>query len=497
MTVMKSLLLGSAAGLVAVAGAQAADLPVKAKPVEYVKVCSLYGAGFFYMPGTDTCIKLGGYLRSQYDWNSAGDGKVYFNDANARETRSDTNPHSFRHRAVFTVDTRTQTEYGTLRSYMAFGGQQTTPNDTGVSLFFNRAFIQFAGFTTGRAVSFYDFMSLDPYSYNNTALISSTGAPGINVFAYTFQLGNGLSLTLSAEDGGSGTGGTSGRGRNVVDTAVAGSFGPGVTTLDAAGNKVPDIVGALRIDQAWGSAQVMAAAHDASGAYYGSTDLTSSGHPGDAWGWAVGAGLLLKNPLGLGAGDVFQTQFNYAEGAIGYVTTFKGGWQHYGTGNSVGFGSATDAVFGGSIAGGTASAVELTTGWGFGAAYEHVWNPKWRTSVYGGYTSISYNQTATNLICTGAPNTTFVSGGTPAAIGATLSNCNPDFSWWQVGTRTQWNPVADLDIGVDLLYTKLNTAYAGTATFTTANGARPPGPYTVEDQDDWTVMFRMQRNFLP
>ncbi|MFX8354893.1 porin, partial [Acinetobacter baumannii] len=62
MKLVKSLLLGSAAGLIAVGGAQAADLPVKAKAVEYVKICSLYGAGFYYIPGTDTCIKLGGYL---------------------------------------------------------------------------------------------------------------------------------------------------------------------------------------------------------------------------------------------------------------------------------------------------------------------------------------------------------------------------------------------------------------------------------------------------
>ena len=31
---------------------------------QYVKICSLYGAGFYYIPGTDTCIKLGGYLRA-------------------------------------------------------------------------------------------------------------------------------------------------------------------------------------------------------------------------------------------------------------------------------------------------------------------------------------------------------------------------------------------------------------------------------------------------
>ena len=72
MKMVKSLLLGSAAGLAAVAGAQAADLPVKAKAVEYVKVCSLYGAGFYYIPGTDTCIKIGGYVRTEWNHNAGG-----------------------------------------------------------------------------------------------------------------------------------------------------------------------------------------------------------------------------------------------------------------------------------------------------------------------------------------------------------------------------------------------------------------------------------------
>ena len=65
MSKIKSLVLGSAAGLVAIGGAQAADLPVKAKAVEYVKVCSLYGAGFYYIPGTDTCLRIGGYARAE------------------------------------------------------------------------------------------------------------------------------------------------------------------------------------------------------------------------------------------------------------------------------------------------------------------------------------------------------------------------------------------------------------------------------------------------
>ena len=70
MKMVKSLLLGTTAGLVAVAGAQAADMPVKAAPVQYVKICSLYGDGFYYIPGTDICLKVGGYVRGEYGWNN-------------------------------------------------------------------------------------------------------------------------------------------------------------------------------------------------------------------------------------------------------------------------------------------------------------------------------------------------------------------------------------------------------------------------------------------
>ena len=72
MKMVKSLLLGTAAGLVALSGAQAADLPVKAKPVQYVKICSLYGAGFYYIPGTDMCLKIGGWVRAEYAYGDNG-----------------------------------------------------------------------------------------------------------------------------------------------------------------------------------------------------------------------------------------------------------------------------------------------------------------------------------------------------------------------------------------------------------------------------------------
>src|ERR1044071_5065322 len=87
MKLAKSLLLGSAAGLVAVAGAQAADLPTrKAAPVDYVRICSVYGPGFFYIPGTDTCIKIGGKAELDIEWDEprAHSDPTYGSNALAR-----------------------------------------------------------------------------------------------------------------------------------------------------------------------------------------------------------------------------------------------------------------------------------------------------------------------------------------------------------------------------------------------------------------------------
>src|ERR1043166_3755901 len=118
MQMVKSLLLASAAGLAAVGGAQAADLPVKAKPVEYVKVCSLYGEGFFYIPGTDTCLKIGGWVRyDQYFGNPGGSVTPFIAGGAGRNDSFDSNDYGTRARTVVSFDARTQTEYGTLRSY--------------------------------------------------------------------------------------------------------------------------------------------------------------------------------------------------------------------------------------------------------------------------------------------------------------------------------------------------------------------------------------------
>src|SRR3954466_5001153 len=116
MKMVKSLILGSAAGLIAMSGAQAADLPVKAKAVEYVRICSLYGAGFYYIPGTDTCIKLGGYVRIDTTFNGGVYGQPFYSGDPGQNNRYRDYFNS-RSRMALTIDTRTATEYGVVRTF--------------------------------------------------------------------------------------------------------------------------------------------------------------------------------------------------------------------------------------------------------------------------------------------------------------------------------------------------------------------------------------------
>src|SRR5215831_5451505 len=117
-----------------------------AQSVQYVKICSLYGAGFYYIPGTDTCLKIGGWVRQYLGANSNGNltnGNLGSGNVN---TRGSNNGWTWKTRGYITADARTQTEFGTLRGYIAVGA--STQGQAGNSVFnSNRAFIQLAGFT--------------------------------------------------------------------------------------------------------------------------------------------------------------------------------------------------------------------------------------------------------------------------------------------------------------------------------------------------------------
>jgi hypothetical protein len=582
--------LGSAAGIFTVAGAQAADLPTKAQPVEYVKACTLYGAGFWYVPGTDTCIKIGAFARLQFGYGAGGAGG-FIGGSNVQPGTGDfggaldrtTSMFNFQTRGAVSFDMRQQTEYGTLRSYIDVGASvQTSPGGYGggattaplgptqtfgsTQVYMDRAFLQFAGFTAGRIRSFFDMVNPGAYSISTQRFSGDTGAVGITGIAYTWQLGGGLSASLSLEDGGFGTGG---RGRSTVNLSggsgpigesdVTSAFGLDTVWPDNKGQQMFDPVFNLRLDQNWGFVGASFALHDASGGYYGSgyncttpsaqalgganTALCGSnnvpanssppyfpvntptppngnavsGHPGDVYGWASSLGFTVVNPFGL-AGDSVGAQGVYSVGAIGYNTTNWGPYAIYGSGNNMGLSYLVDGIFN------TNTPVYLTHNWSAVAYFEHVWTPQWRTSIYGGALGTDFGSGAIAQICgvpgepvgfSGGFNGVFMNANTPGfstnqakpgvinSFKGAVSNCNPNSSWAQLGTRTMWNPVPDLDVGFDVGWVHLNTAFAGTANLNAfgtpfqqnATGRRG-GLYTIDNQDIYSAMFRIQRNFL-
>jgi hypothetical protein len=294
---LKSLLFGSAAVLAAGTGAQAADLPT-AEPVEYVRICDAFGTGFFYIPGTDTCLKLSGYVRAE--------SHAVFGDANDLDNRfadpaglgaAEVDNWTTRVRGHVEWDARTQTDIGLIRAFIALEGTRgptaTTPPDayaTGFGL--ASAFLQVSNdwgtYTAGKFGSFFDFWG--DHSFGSTRIGIEPGTDDPNLFAWTFAGGNGFSFSVSAEDPKS-----IGRRRNGDD--------------DYEGQEAPDGVANIRVDQGWGSAQVMGAVrhiHDVNG---------------DGIGFAVGAGLGINIP----GGWRFDSQGGYSEGAIAYISSDIGG----------------------------------------------------------------------------------------------------------------------------------------------------------------------------
>ncbi len=492
MKMVKSLLLGSVAGLAAVAGAQAADLPVKAKAVEYVKVCSAYGAGYYYIPGTDTCLKLDGYARFDTYVNAVGT----FNPMIASTTAtgfngpgagvagypikdSDDNSYLTRARAVMGMDARTQTDYGTLRSYIRFGmswdSQSAAGTGGGIGLYFERAFIQFAGFTFGYTQSFFDTGT----SYSYTTLYAGSNM-WTTALAYTAQFGNGFSATLALEDAVNRTTGSQ------VTAATAGLITASTTGLSytnaQAGQQVPDIVGNLRVDQAWGSVQLSAAAHQVNSLLpTGTGTLFLGQNTTNTWGYGLGLSAEIKLPM-ISAGDSVYFQANYADGALSYLG-LSGTSQGRATSlGSITLGtSATGAVtvtdgsyytLADAVWNATNRSYSTVTGWAIQGQYRHYWVPNVRSAIFGGYVEVN---TPTNT------------------VGAIDSNM------YQVGLNTIWSPVKNLDLGLEVLYSKVDGAKGlgyynnttGAACSTVTSACSIAGGST----DVWSGGFRAQRNF--
>jgi hypothetical protein len=290
---LKSLLFGSAAVLAAGTGAQAADLPT-VEPVEYVRICDAFGTGYFYIPGTDTCLKLSGYVRAESHFVTGDNADL---TARYGVPASEVDNWTTRVRGHVEWDARTQTDIGLIRAFIALEGTRgptntTPPNAYGTDFGLASAFIQVSNdwgtYTAGKFGSFFDFWG--DHSFGSTRIGIEPGTEDPNLFAWTFAGGNGFSFSLSAEDPKS-----VGRRRNGDD--------------DYEGQEAPDGVANIRVDQGWGSAQIMGAVrhiHDVNG---------------DGVGFAVGAGLGLNIP----GGWRFDSQGGYSEGAIAYISSDPGG----------------------------------------------------------------------------------------------------------------------------------------------------------------------------
>ncbi|WP_336813559.1 porin [Bosea sp. MMO-172] len=492
MKLVKSLLLGSAAGIAAVAGAQAADLPSrKAAPVEYVRVCSAFGAGFFYIPGTDTCLRVGGRVRAEYTF-----GERWSAGQDSFGTRA---------RGRIYIDARNQTAYGTLRTFVRYDLTTSTgsyryngtnaganrmngvngANDEAAAL--DSAFVQLGPLTAGKIQSFYSFYAND-YGFQ----VLRTSDRQVNVLAYTATFGGGFSATISLED--PKTTGRRGTSQFIEPTT-------GLRNRTAyQGTTYPDVVASLRVDQGWGSAQLSGAIGDRS--TYSSPYLrqdptlnaadtlgsvvngvSGTGRKKNDMGWAIQGGVKINLPM-LAAGDAIFLQAGYADGAIEYL-----GWN--GTAG-IGYGRLPaygPVNFGRNAAGNLKS----TTGYNLVAALRHYWTPSVRSDFLASYSALSTNDF-----------------DVAATVGiGDQRNFNP--KELLLGANLVWSPVAGLDIGVEVLYSRveygrrimdaktgaLNAAATGVAGIGGANAALAGYSMvrSIKSDDAWTGRLRIQRDF--
>jgi len=514
MKLAKSLLLGSAAGFIAVTGAQAADLPTrKAAPVDYVRICSVYGPGFFYIPGTDTCLKIGGKAELDLEWD---------------EPRAHADPsYGTNVLGRVNLDARTATDWGLLRTFVqldirrrtgawygsgtsmrqgfgvgygggvnpnggfpSYGGVNSYSATGGIqlesSVNVDKAFIQWGGLTAGRFQSFFDFYAdNDNYHGMGGSDVTTEG------LAYTYTFGNGFSATLAIEDGSErrnvvASVGSVSSGNIFPSTFANAAFVNYAITFPALANPIfasqvnfpgafssfdtgqrqstPDVVGALRVDQGWGSAQLSGAWHrvDMQGSFTNSTVIgaansgagtVAGGFGGkESNGWAVQGGVKINLPM-IAPGDDIWFQAAYAKGGSTFTNS---GYPGQGSGGAFNYGASTLEGYDGVIT--ATGKLHLTDSWSVLADYLHYWTPTIRQAFFGSYWKESFGQSVRNQagFAMGAACPTCI-GTTTLSTGARFNPWSPfymDGAQWQVGSNLTWSPVKNLDIGVEVIYVR-------------------------------------------
>jgi hypothetical protein len=420
MTLIKSLLLGSATGIVAIASAQAADLPTRkgAPAAEYVRICSITVGGTpivgWTLPGSDTCIRLSGYITGQIEGGNLKTGYTtnYLNTTAGPGTQAivgtaGRDSFGYTTRFNFTVDAVSNTAYGPLAAHGEFqfnhgeGFDNTGQGGSDGGL--NRAYVTWAGITAGKANSFFsftgggagwaNFMSSDRWGYNQPDLL-----------AYTASFGGGFSATISIEDGQ----GVSNFGN--ADGAIFDNLG----TNTLLGMRSPDIVASLDVKQGWGAAHLAGVAHQV---HLGDT---VSGATIQKYGWGLNAGVSFNLPS-FGAGDQFLIFGQLAQNSSWYSGIPDAMWTEGGDPNGNGQAlSLGDAYYNG-------TSWQTPTDWSITAELDHHFNPEFTASLEGSYGQVNWSGSNVNSM---------------------VSNGNS----WLGGIVLHYDPVKNLDFEFELLY---------------------------------------------
>jgi hypothetical protein len=290
MKTLKSLLLGSSVALFAATGAQAADL-IAEPAADYVKVCDAFGTGFYYIPGTETCLRISGEIRffMVFDNNGryTGDRVPGVQTVNVNGNQSDDFEYNMESLFRVRFDARSQTELGTLRGFaeyqMTSGGGANGGGATGARF----AFVQLGGFLAGQSTSISNLFAT-PLMWGGVASGGDNGNRRINQLSYTYAAGNGISASIALEDAGSDNGSAT-----------------GVNEFD---NAAPSVVATVRVAQSWGSFAVTGAIVD--------NDAVTAALPNLDTGYMIGAGALVN----VGSAGRFNAGIRYSEDANFYTT---------------------------------------------------------------------------------------------------------------------------------------------------------------------------------
>lgn len=230
---MKTVLISSAATMMSFSS-YAADAIIAPEPeaVEYVRVCDTYGAGYFYIPGTETCLRIHGYVR--YD---VVGGKDVFSGIDRKGWDKSA-------RLALRTSTASETEMGMLRTftetrfnYVAFNSSDDRVyGDTVSDVVLRFAYIQLGGFKVGIDESeFHVFTGYLGDVINDDVV--SPGAYRTGKISYTFASSSGFSAVIALEEGGDNDNGY----RNPTGHHY---------TIDG---YVPHVVGGLKYAGGWGS----------------------------------------------------------------------------------------------------------------------------------------------------------------------------------------------------------------------------------------------------